>query len=398
MIRIATLSTLGLIAITFAPNALSQSCSGDSELNGAYALLGTRSVFASVPVTPPGTNGSTSMGSTGTPVVSSTPIGSLVGGVTGLSPFAVVGRVAADGAGNLFAAPSATSTPQQVGTYTVNPDCTVTVTLNDVFVGISLTPPGTSGASSGNSMGTGNNTGSSSGNGMSPGGSSSTSGNSATATPVSIKLEGLILNQGAQIDLVQAGASDTSAAVTLQKVFQFGGCTDATLTGAFGLISQITQTGSTSSGTGGSTTGNTAGNGSLTTTSFIGRLNADGAGMFTTDALASQSPLTALQLTGTYTVNPDCSGTAQFTDSSGTTSSADFVVVQGLNASSTVGLQRSEPELLLTFTNQTSSATTTIPGSGTTPSTGTTPTTGSGSTTGSTTNSGISGSGVALHE
>ena len=385
MIRIAaTLSTLGLIATMLVPNAHGQSCSGDSELNGAYALLGSRSVFASVSVTPPGTTGSTSMGSTGTPVVSSTPVGSLVGGVTGLSPFAVIGRVAADGAGNLFAAPSASSTPQQVGTYTVNPDCTISVTLNDVFVGISITPPGTSGAASGNS-------GSSSGTGMSSS-STTTAAGSAAPTPASIKLEGLVLAQGAQIDLMQTGASDTSATVTMQRVFQFGGCTDATLTGVFGLVSQINSTVPTSSGTTGSTSGGNVDNGSLTASSFIGRLNADGAGNFTTDALAAQSPLAALQLTGTYTVNPDCSGTAQFANSSGTTYGADFVIVQSLNGSGMAGPQRSEPELLFTFTSQTSSATTTIPGSGTAPNTG------SGSTTGSTPSSGISGSGIALHE
>ena len=409
MTRIATLSTLGLIAIILVPNAHSQSCSGNSEINGAYALLGTRSVFVSVPVNPPGTNGSTTTGSaTGTPVVSSTPIGSLVGGVIGAAPFAVVGRVAADGAGNLFAAPNASSTPMRVGTYNVNPDCTITVTLNDVFVGISLTPPGTSGASSGNSMGSGNGTGTGAGNGtgtgtgngMSPGTTSATTGSS---TPASVQLEGLILGQGAQIDLVDAGTSSTGASVSLQRVYEFGGCTDATLTGAFGLVAQIASTGSTSTGTG-SATGGTTGNGSLTSSPFVGRLNADGAGMFTTDALAAQSPLTALQLTGTYTVNADCSGTAQISNNSGTMYSADFVIVQSLNGTVTTPLQRSEPELLLTFTNQTSSATTTVPGSGTTPGTGmtpgtgTTPGTGSGSTTGNSTNSGISGSGVALHE
>jgi hypothetical protein len=379
MIRMAAiLSTLGLIATMLVPNAHGQSCSGDSELNGAYALLGSRSVFASVPVTPPGTNGSSSTGATGTPVVSSTPIGSLVGGVTGLSPFAVVGRVAADGAGNLFATPSASSTPQQVGTYTVNPDCTISVTLNDVFVGISLAPPGTSGATSGS--------------GMPSSSSTTTAAGSAAPTPASIKLEGLILAQGAQIDLMQTGASDTSATVTMQRVFQFGGCSDASLTGVFGLVSQINSTALPSSGTTGSTSGGNVDNGSLTTTSFIGRLNADGAGNFTTDALAAQSSLAALQLTGTYTVNPDCSGTAQFANSSGTTYGADFVIVQSLNGSVVAGPQRSEPELLFTFTSQTSSTTTTIPGSGTAPNTG------SGSTTGNTPSSGISGSGMALHE
>jgi len=393
MIRIAvTLSTLGLIAIMLVPNAHGQSCSGDGELSGAYALLGSRSAFASVPVTPPGTNGSTSTGSTGTPVVSSTPIGSFVGGLTGLSPFAVVGRVTADGAGKLFAAPTANSTPQQVGTYTVNPDCTISVSLNDVFVGITITPLGTSGTPGGNSGGTGSgNSGSSIGSGTSSSSSTTTTGNS-TPTPVSIQLEGLILNQGAQIDLMQSGASDTGATITMQRVFQFAGCTDATLNGAFGLVSQVTSMASTANGTGGSATGTNVANGSLLTTSFLGRLNSDGAGRFTTDALAAQSPLAALQLTGTYTVNPDCSGTAQFANSSGTTYGADFVIVQSLSGSLTAGPQRSEPELLFTFTSQTSSATTTIPGSGTPPNTG------SGSTTGSTTNSAISGSGIALHE
>lgn len=402
MRRIKTaLSTLGIVGAFLAPNVRGQSCPGNSEIVGAYALLGSRSIFASVPVTPPGTSGTTSTGTgsttpstqSGTPNVSATPIGSLVGGLTGLSPFAVIGRVTADGNGNLFASATVNGSPVQIGTYTVNADCTTSFVVNDVFLGMGITPAGTSGAtgvSSGNSTG-GTGTGSSTGtgNGMSTGASGSTGSGSG----LSINLEGLVFSQGARVALMLTGATDTSATVTLQRLLQFGACTDATLNGVFGLVSQVTSTALPSSGTAGNTANGNTSSQSVATSSFIGRLVADGAGTFGSDALSSQSSLTTLQLTGSYTVNPDCSGTATVTNTTGATYNADFLIVPSLNSTTGMSVQRTEPELLFTLTGTTQSASSTstgITGSG---SNGT----GTGSTT-PPTSSAISGFGIAQHE
>ena len=64
-------------------------------------------------------------------------------------------------------------------------------------------------------------------------------------------------------------------------------------------------------GTGVSSPPSATGGASVSTAfSSFGRLNADGQGNFVQDSAGLASPLTQLQLTGTYTVNLDCSGTA----------------------------------------------------------------------------------------
>ena len=75
--------------------------------------------------------------------------------------------------------------------------------------------------------------------------------------------------------------------------------------------------------------------------------------MFLKDSGALQSPLPGLQLTGTYTVNDDCSGTAALTDGLGATHNLDFIIVQSGGGASTSGnLQVILPELLFGFTDQ----------------------------------------------
>jgi hypothetical protein len=356
----------GMFLSICASGLKAQSCSGNGEIGGSYAFVGSRANFPSVSVGPPGTSGTGSSGTSGsstgstigvtgsTPsaTVSNTPIGQLIGGISGSSPFAAVGRVVADGAGNLLASQSPTGALISVGSYTVNQDCTISVTLNDAFVGMPVTPPGTAGNGSTNS----------------PGSSGSGSGVTSTkeTTPASINLVGLVLDRGAEIDLTQAGGantgasstgasntgvSNTGAVITLRRAIQFTGCTDANLTGAFGLVAQASiASGSPNSAT---TPGTGESSSSLGASSTIGRLVANGTGMFVADTQAMQSPLQDLQLTGTYTVADDCSGTAKFTDSAGSVHNIEFVIVQSENSSSTPGtLQMALPELLFSFTDQ----------------------------------------------
>lgn len=337
-----------------------QSCGGNGDIGGSYAFVGSRAIFPGVPFGPPGTSGSASSGTSGnspgsssaaagsTPsaTVSNTPIGQLIGGMSGSTPFAVVGRVVTDGAGNLLGSQTPTGALVPVGSYTVNQDCTIAVTLNDVFVGVPVTPPGTAGNGGTSSTGGGGNSGNSSGTGGS-------SGNAAAgATPASIKVVGVVLDRGAEIDLTQAGASNTGAVITLRRAVQFAGCTDANVTGTFGLIAEASVTSGQPSSSG-VTAGSGGSSSSLGAASVIGRLAANGAGMFLPDAQATQSPLQALQLTGTYVVADDCSGSAQFADTSGTMHNIDFVIVQAeSNASTPNTLQVTLPELLFSFTDQ----------------------------------------------
>jgi hypothetical protein len=331
MRRIVVLTSVGLMVVSVVPTMRAQSCFGNGGVAGSYGFVGSRFITAAPPSTSgPGSTGSSGTSGTGsattTPIVSNTPIGQVIGGIAGISPFALVGAIGADGAGNLLAAPNTAESTAQVGSYSVNPDCTISVTLTDAFVGVPVTAPGTSGAS---------NTG-----GMSGGGSSS--GSATPPAPVSVKLEGLVLDGGAEIDLAQTGTSDTGAVITLRRALQsVGTCTDINVNGPFGLVARSSVASAGSSG-GTNTT--------LTPVVFIGRFVADGAGTFSSDALGSQSPHQELQLTGTYAVNGNCSGTAQFVDSTGAAHHVDFVIVQAESRGPTQ--TAISPELVISITDQ----------------------------------------------
>jgi len=363
------------------PGVQAQTCSGNGDVVGAYGFAASR-MFAAVPVTAPGTNGSGNTGSgntgsgnigsgntgtgntgtgnngTGTSTnvnVSNTDFGRFLGGVSGQAPFGTVGRIVADGSGNLFATASATTgSPVQVGTYTVNSDCTMSATFTDTFVTMPATAPGTS--SSGNT-GTGNN----------GTGNTGTGGTSGTMTPVSATFEGVVLNHGNDIELVQTGSQATGAVVEMRRTLQFSGCTNASLTGAFGVVSQASEVTTTGdgNGTGNNGNGNNGngnngngnngnGNGNNTGTPtavpLFGRLVSNGNGTFGIDALGQKSALPGRQLTGTYTVNSDCTGTAQVVTSNGVTRNLNFVIVR-----SDAGVCQSggsvQPELLFGFTD-----------------------------------------------
>jgi hypothetical protein len=183
-----------------------------------------------------------------------------------------------------------------VGTYTVNGDCTVSATLTDAF----LTAPST---------------------GLAP-------------TQASATFEGVVVEIGNEIDLLQTGTT-TGTALTLRKTKQ--SCTTDGLFDAFGL-----------SATGVTTTiiapvagGPSSSSPTSAPFSIVGRFVADGAGNLVQDVIAQASPLNDRKVTGTYNVNMDCTGTATLITADGKKRGANFVIVT-LGADLSDGLQALE--------------------------------------------------------
>src|SRR5262249_47645323 len=132
------------------------------------------------------------------PIVgSSTPIGALTAAAANSAVFASVGRLFIDGNGGLFSSATPGAPVQQVGTYTVNSDCTISATLTDSFA--------------------------------TPGGAG------LTPVPASVNFEGVVVQNGNEVDLVQAGTVSGGAVITLKKTRQFNGCGNDSLTGPLGL-------------------------------------------------------------------------------------------------------------------------------------------------------------------
>jgi hypothetical protein len=253
--------------VMIVPTLAARTCGSNGDVVGSFGWLGSRtSDFVPVGVTPPGTF-------TG----SSTPIGMLVVGAANKAAFTSVGRLFLDGNGGIFASSAVGGIQTPAGTYTVNLDCTVSATLTDVFAtqgGAGLTP-----------------------------------------TQASVTFEGAVVAGGNEIDLTQTGSS-TGTMLTLKKTKQ--SCTIDSVFSAYG----ISATGVTS------TPGATPGSASTATPfTILGRFVSDGAGNLVTDSVAQASPLSNRKVTGTYTVNTDCTGTATLITADGTKRGARFVIV-----------------------------------------------------------------------
>jgi hypothetical protein len=250
-----------LCGVAIVPVLSARTCGGNGDVVGSFGWLAGRSLeFVPVPVTPPGTF-------TG----SSTPIGSLVVGSLNPATFTSVGRLFLDGNGGVFASSTPGGIQTPAGTYTINLDCTVSATLTDAFA----TPAGA---------------------GLTP-------------TQASATFEGVVVDGGNEIDLMQIGSS-TGTAVTLNKTKQ--SCTIDGVFSAFGI----------------SATGVTTTTGTTTAPfSIVGRFVADGAGNLVEDAIAQASPLNNRKITGTYAVNMDCTGTAILVTADGKRRGANLVIV-----------------------------------------------------------------------
>jgi hypothetical protein len=175
-----------------------------------------------------------------------------------------------------------------VGTYTVNADCTISMTLTDAFV-----------PTSGGAVGV-----------------------VTTSSQPSSTFEGVVVQTGNEVDLTQTG-SVTGTSITLRKTKQF--CSTADVASAYGV--------SSSGYVSGASTTTTTNAGTTTTTSpnvpisILGRMVADGNGTFYRDNIGLTSPLTNREITGTYSVNADCTGATTLTTADGTKHGANFVIV-----------------------------------------------------------------------
>lgn len=270
-----------------------------SSVIGSYGYVATQLPLSGVMITPPGTN----------PPNSNTPLGNLIENINTGDEFWSAGIFYFDGAGNVAVGASTQSVGAAtvVGTYTVNSDCTINVTLTDVF-----------------------NTG------------TVTSSGVASPTMASTSLIGLVLGGGSQIALSAAQSPSSTngntplipGAFASRLVFQLTRsltyCSASSLVGAYGLV-----------GTGFAPTTTT---GTPQPAGFFARLAFDSNGNVTAQMVAAGSPLASFQLTGTYTVNLDCSGTMKLSGAStpavtpsGTTTNApaflmDFVLTPPLGA------------------------------------------------------------------
>jgi hypothetical protein len=275
MQKLLTISLTMALCGTFAAAQQMGCLATNSSVIGSYTFIATEMPFSGVAVTPPGTT-------TNSQIFSNTPIGQLVANINGGGAFSTGGVLYFDGAGHILVAsataPLAPST--QVGTYTVNSDCTINVAITDVF-------------------------------------NTATSGPGVTTpTFATINLIGLVLSGGSELDLSVAQtptssngnmpivAGEFASRLFIQAIRSFPyGCSAASLTGSYGLV-----------GTGfallnSTTTGTTTTGGTTQPVTVLASITFDGAGNITTVPVTSPSPLASFQFTGTYTVNLNCSGT-----------------------------------------------------------------------------------------
>jgi hypothetical protein len=231
---------------------------------GTYGFVFNSGVFFSgVTTNPPGTTGSTSLfeplavtppGTT--TAYSNTQVGRLLGGLAGTAVGAVTGVFYFDGNGNIFASATVGGSPTTlVGTYTVNTDCTITVSINDAF-------------------------------------------STSSPRPSAVPFTGLTVGDGTELDLLPnsqltppAGTTGaTTALLRLVHIQAQQNCSASTLTGAYGLVG----------------TGFTSAN---VSSAFLARVLFDGTGNVVDGTITGvTTPLSLLQYTGTYTVFPDCTG------------------------------------------------------------------------------------------
>jgi hypothetical protein len=304
--KISWTKMVGLGGLCFGSLASAQMCQiNNSNIFGSYVYVANQPTVIST--TGSGTTGTGGTGTSNTGF-STTTLGMLLSGIASGNQFADSGTIYFDGAGNIDAAPSPGGTLMAVGTYTINADCSISVSLTDAF--------------------------------------------GTVTTPV--KLVGVILGGGAEIDLTSAlnstgtsGTGTTSGTtvqfgsgpvIKLTKVGNRTGCSTGNLQGLYGFVLNTMPVQNSTSGTGTGT-----GTGTTTTTNLpstqIGYITFNGAGGITANPAIPATTTTVtptslqpeLQFTGTYTVNSDCSGTMTIASgptstTSGTSTTRSFTI------------------------------------------------------------------------
>ena len=324
MHKLFSLSLILALGGTFA-SAQTGCLATTSSVIGSYTFTATEMPFAGVGFVPPGTNPQ---------IQSNTTLGKLIGNINIGATFSSNGVFYFDGAGHISvpAASSPLGAATNVGTYTVNSDCTINVKLTDVF-------------------------------------NTATSGAGVTIpTQASTSLIGVVLGGGTEIDLSAAQSTGSKngntplvagqfvSRLNIQLIRSFPyGCSVSSLTGAYGLIGSGFALVNTT-GTGSSLTG------SVQPATFFASVSFDGNGNVLAQMASSGSPLGSFQYSGSYTVNLDCSGTMVLAPpaTTGTTTSApgftaNFVLIPTVayvsNGTATLTGNSARPSLLFNVLN-----------------------------------------------
>jgi len=260
------------VALTVAI-APAQNCVGNQDMFGTFVFSASRGFFTA-PLPEPGPGEPV-------PVFSATAVGQLVKNASGNGPFAVAGRIVADGTGNLVTGPpDATVLSTRAGSYQVNPDCTVTMTIVDGYTQNVL-------------------------------------GDVVART--SVTYQGVLRDRNNEASLAQTSQGGGSV-IHLARPFLADSCRDSSLSGQYGVWAaggQVIET-VTESGT----------QVSLMPFSLAARFSSEGLGKLELDLAGSASPMPKRQITGTYRVENDCTGTAKFI-LDGKTYNVSFVLVRG---------------------------------------------------------------------
>lgn len=309
----AGLSLVGLLIIA-APADAGRVCQGLGEIAGVYGFTASRPGLIGSPLVFTGAfNGAATQdhraAPDGLPAAAFNGIGGAVTGAATAEPFSRTGTLFADGAGGLFADGPYTAVAPKLGTYRVNDDCSVAVTLNNKFAFTGGAAPAANANSAANAL-----------NG-----------------PSTVTFEGVIMQRGEEIGLVQTGLPGGTF-VGLRKVFA-NECTNESLSDSFGLV-------------GAGSRATVSGGPAFAAFAISGRLIADGQGNLITDGFSLSSPRRQ-QLSGTYMVKPDCTGSAQIAMADGTSVAIDFVLVHEYNpALGTAAAHIREKRMMFSVTGQ----------------------------------------------
>jgi len=295
-----TILAAAIVSATFMTSTIqARTCSGNADVVGSYGYFGSRGGAFLAGATPPGTTaaGATILiptGATTPPTTitgSNTPYGRFVTGLANNGAFSAAGRITFDGTGSVYASSTsgALLLNTLAGSYTVSSDCSIKISLNDAF------------------------------------GTSATTG----TTGATVTLEGEVTDN--RIEAVVTGANAAGATVTFVRTTQANSCSNANIQGNYSIVGNgfgLATTGGTTTTAGAFSPG---ANGTLGAPfNLLGRFTADGSGNLVADSTVTPSPLKRT-LTGTYTVNVDCTGTAMLVDTGGITRNVSFVLVNDSN-------------------------------------------------------------------
>jgi hypothetical protein len=281
----------GMISFMGSLNAQT-TCAGTQDFSGPYVFTASRLAFFPASTTPPGTTTtgpifvpqpSAAPGTTGQ--YSLTPIGQLIGNTSNSSPFSGVGRVYADGAGVLYAQKGNEPANIRIGTYTVTSECQISMTISDVFA---------------------------------------TDANAANRPGVTFV--GALTDRGAEAVLTQT-TQGAGVLISFARPYLAAGCSQSSLGGRYGIFGTGIMYTPVTTAPPGTTSGTVTAPAPGQTSPLVF------ASTFTADAGVIGSPLSANAGSGgSYTVNPDCTGTLSLVSADkSTTQKFAFVLTSNNN-------------------------------------------------------------------